>query len=85
MNINRRNHDELTRKIMPHLAGQDPELVGGVLADLLAIFLAGHVVVGSKPETDKLREDVLAIHLEAVRQLVTINAELMGTTGEEDD
>jgi hypothetical protein len=61
-----------------------------------AIFLASHVVVGSKPETDKLREDVLAIHLEAVRQLVTIkaelmvrqlvtiNAELMGTTGEED-
>lgn len=60
--------------IKPHLAGQRPEIVGAVLADLVAIFLASHVVLGNPEETAKVREDELAILLGLVRQLLPLNA-----------
>jgi hypothetical protein len=51
--------------IRPLLAGKDPAIQGAVLADLLAIFLAGH-----HPE---LREDILELHIDAVRELIPVN------------
>jgi hypothetical protein len=66
---------ELCRQIAPLLAGKPANLQGAVLADLLAVWLAGHIAAGDARETDRLRENLLAMHLEYVRQLVPINAE----------
>ena len=56
------------------LAGKPPEVQGILLADLVAIWLAGHLVVGDAPATAKLRETLLRAHLRAVRKLLPINA-----------
>jgi hypothetical protein len=55
-------------------------LQGAVLADLLAIWLAGHHVTGDEDATRKMRAELLAEHCFAVRQLTEINAKIMGTT-----
>jgi hypothetical protein len=47
-----RRVEAIVAKIKPLLAGEPPEIQGGVIVDLLATFIAGH-----HPE---LREDVLA-------------------------
>ena len=61
------------------LAGQDPKTQSAVIADLLATWLAGHVVRGDRLKTDRLRADLLRDHINAVRVLVNINAQEMGT------
>jgi hypothetical protein len=58
--------ESVREKIRPILAGLAAEVQGAVLADLLAIWLAGH-----NPE---LREDMLVMHLGMVRKLLTVNA-----------
>ena len=55
------------------LAGLPAEVQSAILADLLAIHLAGHIVRGNAVETDKLRERVLDLHLSLVRALLPIN------------
>jgi hypothetical protein len=67
-------------RIKPLLAGQSPDVQGAVLADLLAIWLAGHHVEGDENATRTLRAELLADHCFAVRQLVLVNAKIMGTT-----
>lgn len=67
-------------RIKPHLAGRAPEVQGAILADLLAIWLAGHQVAGDSEATRKLRGAMLAMHLMAVEQLVPINARIIGAT-----
>jgi hypothetical protein len=67
-------------RIRPLLAGHSPEVQGAVLADLLAIWLAGHHVAGDEDATRTMREELLAFHLTQVRQLTTVNARSMGTT-----
>jgi hypothetical protein len=62
------------------LAGRPPEMQGAILADCLALWLAGHHVEGDADATRKMREELLADHCAAVRQLTSINAEAMGTT-----
>jgi hypothetical protein len=71
----------LVGRIAPLLASQPPELQGAVLADLLAIWLAGHVVEGLPEATRRLRAEILKLHLETVERLVEINAKRMGTDG----
>jgi hypothetical protein len=66
--------------IWPLLAGQAPEVQGAALADLLAIWLAGHHVAGDEDATRSLRAELLAMHCAAVRTLTSINARMMGTT-----
>lgn len=66
----------LVNQIRKILAGKRPELQGAVLADLLALWLAGHSV-GNPVHDDTLREDLLANHLTIVRQLVPINVQLI--------
>jgi hypothetical protein len=56
--------------IRPLLADHPPEIQAGVLADLVAIWLAGHFA-GDK--TTDLRETLLKLHIEAVRKLIPIN------------
>jgi hypothetical protein len=52
----------LSMKIRPLLAGLSPEVQGGVLADLVSVFIAGH-----HPE---LREAMLEMHVDLVRELI---------------
>lgn len=59
------------------LAGRDPMIQGAVLADLVAIWLAGHIVPTDKDLTNKLREDLLAVHVEHVRKLIPVNEAML--------
>lgn len=54
-------------------AGVTPEIVGAVLADLLATLLAGHIVDGDPKATRQLRKEMLQFHIAQVRQLIPIN------------
>ena len=64
---------EIVDRIRPILGGHHPAVQGAVLADLLAIWLAGH-------QAD-LREALLDVHIEKVRELVPVNeAECRGDT-----
>jgi len=70
--------EALVKKIMPLLKGKPPEVQGAALADLLAMWLAGHLD-RSDPEGEKtalLREATLELHLMAVRALIPINYEM---------
>jgi len=61
----------IVARIRPLLAGHDPGIQGMVIADLLALWLAGH--------PSELRESLLTMHIGNVRELVVINAAIMGT------
>jgi hypothetical protein len=74
-----RDVSPLVDRIRPLLAGHEPAVQGAVLADLLAIWLAGHLYPGDAAATAELREDVLRMHIEAVRALVPLNAAIIGT------
>lgn len=64
-------HAEIVERIRPLLAGKHPALQSSVLADLAAIWLAGH---------DKaLRLDLLDAHVALIRELIPVNATLLGT------
>jgi hypothetical protein len=63
----------LVQAMRPLLMGRPKEVQGAALADLLAIWLAGHVVRGDPAATKRWRADILKVHLKAVRQLVPIN------------
>jgi len=63
--VHPRDVDRIVETIRPLLAGKPPELQGAVLADLLAMFIAGH--------HPGLREEILTLHIAAVRELVPPN------------
>lgn len=65
---------QLVERIRPILAGVPSPVQGAVLADLLAIWLAGHIDRTSSQHTDALREELLQHHLATVRALVPVNA-----------
>jgi hypothetical protein len=56
------------------LAGKPSQVQGAALADLLATWLAGHIVKDDKRETDRMRERLLKMHVKTVRQLIPVNA-----------
>lgn len=62
---------KIVENVRPLLAGQGPHNQGAALADLVAMWLAGH--------PPNIREDILALHVEMVRRLIPVNARLMGT------
>ncbi len=62
------------------LAGRPPQLQGAVLADLLATWLAGHIIAGDPKSTRALHERLLKAHLAVVRELIPINAEMIHGT-----
>ena len=70
----------VTERIKAILAGKPPQFQAAVLADLLAMWLAGHDVPGEPEETQQLRAHLLAEHCWIVRQLVPLNAQQIGTT-----
>lgn len=64
---------ELVRQISPLLVGKSANVQGAALADLLAIWLAGHVIRGDPKMTKKMREMMLKAHIVAVRGLIPLN------------
>lgn len=64
---------ELMERVRPLFAGVNPDIVGAVLADLLATLLAGHIVEGDPTATRQLRKELLQFHIAQVRQLIPIN------------
>lgn len=59
------------------LYGQDIFVQGAVLADLLAMWLAAHVVAGDTEATKTIRENLLKAHIEQVRELIPVNERMM--------
>ena len=55
--------------IKPHLARHHPGLQGAVLADLTSLWIAGHRHP-DPAEQDRLRAELLEMHMDAVKQLV---------------
>lgn len=70
---------EVVAKIRQLLAGHSAGVQGAVLADLLAIWLAGHEVTGDADATRRMRSALLSMHCAAVRNLTAVNAKLLGT------
>jgi hypothetical protein len=59
----------------PLFAGKPSPVQGAALADLLAMWLAGHFDAND-PEseaTEQIRETMLELHLRAVRDLIPVN------------
>jgi hemerythrin len=63
----------LVAQLRPLLASKPSEIQGAALADLLSIWLAGHVIRGDHKATKRLRDKVLNIHIEIVRRLIPIS------------
>jgi hypothetical protein len=66
--------EPIVAQIHALLAGLPSPIQGGVLADLLAIFLAGHIIPGNSAATDAMRKRLLKLHIATVRQLIPVNA-----------
>jgi hypothetical protein len=64
----------LTDRISPILHGQDRQVQGAVLADLLARWLAGHCVPDDRFQTILTRGRILNEHMKIVRDLTKVNA-----------
>lgn len=73
--------DALVDRITPLLAGWSAELRGAVIADLAAIWLAGHRIgpsglgPGGRAEGDRMREELLQMHADHVRELAELYLE----------
>lgn len=69
MPVNPHDVDRIVHRIATKLKGKPPELQGAVLADLLAMFIAGH--------HPALREEILRLHIDTVRKLIEPNAAMI--------
>jgi hypothetical protein len=64
---------ELCAKIAPLLANNEPEVQSAALADLAAMWLAGHFVHDDRAGTRKLRQLLLHEHIKLIQQLIPLN------------
>ena len=64
--------DALIFRISQLLAGESAELQGSVVCDLAAMWIAGHRAEGGRAEGDRLREELLEMHTQHVRELVEL-------------
>ena len=64
----------LVDRISPILHGQDRQVQGTALADLLARWLAGHCVPDDRFQTILMRGRILHQHMKIVRDLAKVNA-----------
>jgi hypothetical protein len=58
---------DLTNSIKPLLAGKSPDVIGAVLGDLVSLFVVGH--------HPSVREQILTLHIDMVRDLMPIAEE----------
>jgi len=65
---------EGVEQIKPLLAGKKPEVIGAVLGNLLAIWLAGHRSTDNRQED--LWDSLLADHLMMVRELTPVERQI---------
>jgi len=65
--------EALVEAVRPLFAGKRPGIQGAALADLLAMWLAGHVIRDDPEASERLREQMLELHLRAVGALVPVN------------
>lgn len=69
---------ELADRIKPILAGQGSAVQSAALAELVSLWLAGHVILEEanateKPQTEATREAILANFIALVRNLTPVN------------
>jgi len=57
--------NELVRQIGPLLAGRGPQVQGAALADLVAMYFAGH--------NPSIRDEVMELWLATMRSLIPLN------------
>jgi hypothetical protein len=67
--------DALSKQIAPLLHGYDPGIIGAVLADLTATWLAGWQ--GSEKDKRKIRRTLLRLHVEQIKALIEANEQLL--------
>jgi hypothetical protein len=67
---------KIAERAKPIFAGHSPEVQGAVLADLLALWLAGHQT-GDSASNAQLRNLLLTAHIEAVRELIPVNEQML--------
>lgn len=65
----------LSRIIAPVLYGEPSYVQGACLADLMSLWIAGHIVPGDPEATEKARRDFVADWLTAVWKLVPASEE----------
>jgi hypothetical protein len=66
---------EIAAKLEPFfdaLRGKGPNVQGAVLAQLTARWLAGHVVPGSREETEAARQKIFEMHIAQTWELVSV-------------
>ena len=69
----------LVEELLPAVNGRSRFVAGATLADLVASWIASHYVPDDKPETRKVREELLKEHIRMVRHLMGVNAKMIGT------
>lgn len=69
---------KVAERIYPMLRGIHPTVQGAIVADLVAMWIAGHVVEGDPKDTDRLRKFLMEQHIKLVVQLIKPNAEAIG-------
>jgi hypothetical protein len=69
---------DLVEAIRPIFAGYSLEVQGAVLADLVAMWLADHQSIGDPQLTAEMREGLLNLHIEQVRDMMQIREQLQG-------
>jgi hypothetical protein len=66
----REDSDAAVEQIKPLLAGKGSLLQGSILADLVAIWICGHLVPGKPAATQELQADMLGVHQQTVASLI---------------
>jgi hypothetical protein len=65
--------EAIVEAVKPHFVGQPGDIVGAALADLLSLWLAGHVIPDDLQTSHRHQERLLKLHIKMVRALVPIN------------
>jgi len=61
---------ELVAQIKPILFGRRSEVQGAALADLVSLWVAGHLIPGDPVETEHFRQFILEQHIDGVLALI---------------
>jgi hypothetical protein len=65
--------------VRPQFGGYKPQVVGAALADLTALWLAGHYVADDPEATRGLRGDLLRLHITMIKQMIGPNSKIVGS------